>query len=341
MKPKAIGIIILICALGALFIKHSQDQKESESGLGKDQRTTGSMDDSNGTPRSSQRTSKSSNISSGSARMLFDELARSGTSGERIEEIVNILSTRPFEEVGVLAVQTFCSIKHRQNYGLVDGKCWLRPDCPQHEKVRWAANAIWRNVAYTKEKLPISKSLTTLCLEQRPEQEKMFYILALRGHYQNNEKILVEQIAQDSNQPPKISAKAASILLKRENSPDQYYSLLLSTCDRIPNLSERSYEFRTSTYAVFDELSDHNKVKHLNYGFNLLKRQIEAPNSSGYHLADTLAWHLKKTKELRIEQNQPKYKGSYEQREQFFKDTAIITLKWWEKNKERINSPTE
>src|SRR6187549_1573107 len=109
---------------------------------------------------------------------LFKELATAGTTGVRRDKLVAELSASTFAEAGTRAVQEIC----RHCIGLYSptaSKPWLDDGCPESERIRFAAVAIWRAVTEPAERCSLSEPLAKLSLEERPAGERMFYLNAL------------------------------------------------------------------------------------------------------------------------------------------------------------------
>ena len=276
-------------------------------------------------------------------QVLFKELATASTPGVRRDEIVSELSACTFSEVGTQAVQAAVQANDSRLrfsfYNASTSKPWLEDGCPESERIHSAAVAIWRAVTNRAEAGSLSEPLAILSLEERPEDERMFYLDALRyRHYDQRAKTALERLAHDKTQPPGIGLKAAEILVQKAD-PDAYMPALIEACDRIKDALPRSEQFRFATQGLAGKLSAESKNLFLNYGFTLLTQIDDGKSGRGYHLACHLGYiigiePIRKGKGAFVpDQRLPQYQSEGNLKENFFQDTVNNAQEWWRKNK--------
>jgi hypothetical protein len=96
-----------------------------------------------------------------SHQALFRELATSGTTGVRRDELVAQLSACTFSEVGTQAVQVMRRSRGFGVYNPMTRKPWLEERCPESERIRYAAGTIWQAVIERAEAGSLSEPLST------------------------------------------------------------------------------------------------------------------------------------------------------------------------------------
>jgi hypothetical protein len=269
---------------------------------------------------------------------LFKELATTGTPGMRRDELVVELSACTFSEVGTQAVQTICSSRGFGIYNPMTSKPWLEERCPESERIRYAAGTIWRAVTERAEAGSLSEPLAKLCLEDRPEGERLFYLNALfYRHYGQLAKAALERLAHDKAQPPEIGVKAAEILVQRVDA-DVYMRVLIDACDRIKDSSPRSERFRFATERLAGKISADSRKAILNYGFAQLRQIDDGKSGRGYFLAMHLG-SIIGIKPIRDgqgafapDQRLQQYQGEHGLKDSFFQDTVNNAQEWWRKH---------
>lgn len=275
------------------------------------------------------------------------ELATFGISGERRDQLVTELSGRSFSEVGVHALHAMCLQKKDEYYGYYNPrskKPWLEATCPENERIRLAAAAIWNAVIERAEAGSLSEQLAALSLEPSPEEVRMCCLFALySGHYNEKAKVSLERLARDKTESREIAVTAAMILVKKED-PNDYLPTLLEACDGIENPLSRSEKFRYSTEGlkVDGSLTIANDNLFLNYGFNLLGKIDDGESGKGYFLAMHLGNFIgippirPGQGPFAPDQRLPEYRGEGKNgyRSRFFQDTVDNAVKWWRENRQ-------
>jgi hypothetical protein len=270
---------------------------------------------------------------------LFKELATTGTPGARRDELVAELSACTFSEVGTQAVQAICRSQGFYIYNPMTGKPWLEDRCPESERIRYAAGAIWHAVTERAEAGSLSEPLARLSLEDRPEGERMIYLNALfYRHYDQRAKAALERLAHDKAQPPEIGVKAAEILVQKADA-NAYMHALIEACDRIKDALPRSERFRFATERLAGKISAESKKMILNYGFAQLTHIDDGESGRGYFLAMHLG-SIIGIKPIRDgqgafapDQRLQQYQGEHGLKDSFFQDTVNNAQEWWRKNK--------
>jgi hypothetical protein len=284
-----------------------------------------------------------STLAADESSKLFTELVTKGTSGERRDALVADLSARSFSEVGTQAVQAICSSRGFGIYNAMTAKPWLEDQCPDQEKIRYAASAIWRAVIERAQAGSLSEQLAILCLEARPENERLFYLNALFSrHYNDRAKSSLERIVREETEPPAIAVKAAEILLQKEDA-NTFFPVLVAACKRIKNPLPRSEQFRFATQQLSVKLNNENRKLFLNYGFSLLSQIDDKKSGTGYflagHLGDFIGIKPVRDGQCAFAPNQllPKYQGKHGLTDSFFQETVNNARKWWRKNERRYS----
>jgi hypothetical protein len=270
---------------------------------------------------------------------LFKELATTGTPAVRRDALVTQLSACTFSEVGTQAVQMICRNRNFGFYNPMTSKPWLEERCPESERIRYAAGTIWHTVTERAEAGSLSEPLSKLCLEDRPEDERLIYLNALfYRHYDQRAKAALERLANDKAQPSEIGVKAAEILVQKVDA-DAYMRVLIEACDRINDSLPRSERFRFATERLAGKISAETKTVILNYGFAQLSKIDDGKSGRGYFLATHLG-SIIGIKPIRggqgafaPDQRLQQYQGEHGLKDSFFQDTVNNAQEWWRKNK--------
>jgi hypothetical protein len=265
------------------------------------------------------------------ASTLGADWRRQDLSPEERTALVERSEGQPFEEVAPLILRMLVDYQPRLALNIVGGTPWDDDHLGPREKTYVMAFTVWNHFMATRDDPPTAKVVLSLLQEASTSTEKTILVGAMWSHqWCPDAEETLRHVAENDEEDLGVRTLAAATLLYRcELNAYMPLAMQLVSAHEQGLSRCQAFDLVTNMGNRLFRLNKVNRQKVLRTGFGILKGLPEAEMERGCVVACRLGFLLEVPDRFQPDQNDPRYRGEYRLKAEFYVDTVKNALEWY------------